>query len=315
MFRSFLQTQAWLDFQSRAGHKTWRFQDRGIQANVIRHEVKLSRNYLYIPHGPEIATEQMQAGIRNDVGYFISYLKQLARQEKSIFIKLEPLSDAVVELLYASGAKLKKSSQIIQPHKTLVLDLMLPELEFLGQMHHKTRYNIGLAEKKELAFRESKDAGEFWRMLQKTVKHDRFSSHPREYYEKMLELSGEPPHSSMSGGGELQTTLFMIDFQGKRVSAMLSLTYGDWAYYLHGAMDRDYRSTMAPYLLHWRAIQHFKERGFLRYDFWGIDANRWPGVTRFKLGLGGKVTEYPGAFDLVVSRFWYLMYSATKKIL
>ena len=181
---------------------------------------------------------------------------------------------------------------------------MLPELELLGQMHHKTRYNIGLAEKKELIFRESKDAGAFWKLLQKTVKHDRFSSHPKEYYEKMLELSGE-----------LQTTLFLIDHQGKPVAGMLALTYGDTAYYLHGAMDREYRSTMAPYLLHWRAIQHFKERGLLRYDFWGIDANRWPGVTRFKLGFGGKVIEYPGAFDLPTSRFWYLVYSAAKKVL
>lgn len=304
MNRSFLQTQAWLDFQKSVGHKTWHFQDRGIQANIIRHEVRLRKNYLYIPHGPEIATEQMQAGIRNDIGYFISYLKQLARQEKSMFIRLEPLSDVVVELLYASGAKLKRSSQMVQPHRTLVLDLMLPELELLGQMHHKTRYNVGLSEKKGLVFRESKDADEFWELLKKTAKYDRFSSHPREYYKKMLELSGE-----------LRTALFVVDHQGKPVAGMLALTHGDTAYYLHGAMDREYRSTMAPYLLHWRAIQHFKERGSLRYDFWGIDADRWPGVTRFKLGFGGRVIEYPGAFDMVVSKFWYLMYSAAKKIL
>ncbi len=304
MYRSFLQTRAWLDFQENVGHKTWHFQDRGIRANVIRHEVKLGKNYLYIPHGPEIATEQMQAGIRNDVGYFISYLEQLARQEKSMFIKIEPLSDTVVELLYASGAKLKKSSQMVQPHRTLVLDLMLPELELLGQMHHKTRYNIGLAEKKGLVFRESKDADEFWELLKKTAKYDRFSSHPREYYEKILELSGE-----------LATTLFLVDYHGRPVAGMLALAHGDTAYYLHGAMDREFRSTMAPYLLHWRAIRHFKERGSLRYDFWGIDANRWPGVTRFKLGFGGKVIEYPGAFDIAVSKFWYLVYSAAKKIL
>ena len=48
---------------------------------------------------------------------------------------------------------------------------------------------------------------------------------------------------------------------------------------------------------------------------WGIDAKRWPGVTRFKLGWGGQVKEYPGAFDMVLSRFWYMGYNMARRIL
>jgi len=58
----------------------------------------------------------------------------------------------------------------------------------------------------------------------------------------------------------------------------------------------------------------FKTRGYMFYDFWGIDSKKWPGVTRFKLGWGGNQVEYPGSFDLPISKFWYLVYKLAKKI-
>ena len=303
MLRSFLQTKAWLDFQSRAGHGTWHFNDGGIRANIIKHGSWFGKSYLYIPHGPEIAVEAIYSGIRNEIGRFVTHLKQLAQEQSAMFVKMEPLTDAVVELLYANGMKLKHSSKTVQPHKTLVLDLASPDLELLGQMHHKTRYNIGLAEKKGLSFQQSGNVDAFWKLMLKTTKHDGFSSHPKEYYEKLLQISGE-----------LQTTLFLVSWQDRPVAGMIALAYDDTAYFLHGAMDRECRSTMAPYLMHWEAIKYFKERGYKCYDFWGIDATRWPGVTRFKLGFGGTVVEYPGSFDLPISKFWYFVYRVARKI-
>ena len=87
------------------------------------------------------------------------------------------------------------------------------------------------------------------------------------------------------------------------------------AYYLHGAMDREYKSLMAPYFMHWEIIKKLKVEGCKLYDFWGIDAKKWPGVTRFKLGWGGDQKEYPGSFDLVISKFWYFIYGLARKIL
>ena len=86
------------------------------------------------------------------------------------------------------------------------------------------------------------------------------------------------------------------------------------AYYLHGAMDREYKSLMAPYFMHWEIIKKLQILGCKFYDLWGVDAKKWPGVTRFKLGWGGELREYSGSFDLVVSRFWYLVYSLARKV-
>ncbi|MDP3697052.1 MAG: peptidoglycan bridge formation glycyltransferase FemA/FemB family protein, partial [Candidatus Taylorbacteria bacterium] len=111
-----------------------------------------------------------------------------------------------------------------------------------------------------------------------------------------------------------QTKLFFVKYENKPIGAALVMIYHNSAHYLHGAMDREFKSLMAPYFMHWEIIRKFKNLMFKYYDFWGIDAKKWPGVTRFKLGWGGDIKEYPGSFDMPVSRLWYLAYSLARKI-
>ena len=299
--KSFLQTIDWLKFQESVGHKTWRFDDGKIRANIIKLGLPMGKSILYVPHGPEIDFEHVAGGLKNELSNFIKYLKDLAKEEKAIFVKIEPMSDIVIELMYRRG--FKRSSKQIQPYKTVVLDLNLPEEHLLGKMHTKTRYNIKVAEKHGIEIKPSKDVDEFWKLLQKTTKRDRFSSHSKEYYEKLLKLNGE-----------LKVDLLIAYNESKPVAGAIVLRYGDIGYYLHGASDYESRAMMAPYALHWDIIKYLKEKGISKYDFWGIDASKWPGVTRFKLGWGGDLKEYPGSFDLPVSRLWYLAYSLARRI-
>jgi hypothetical protein len=60
--KSFLQTNEWLDFQESIGHKVWRFDNGKIIANIIRHDLPFGKNYLYVPHGPEIDLDQITGG-------------------------------------------------------------------------------------------------------------------------------------------------------------------------------------------------------------------------------------------------------------
>ena len=48
--------------------------------------------------------------------------------------------------------------------------------------------------------------------------------------------------------------------------------------------------------------------------FHGIDENKWPGVTRFKIGFGGQIIKYPGTFDLVYDDAWYNIYKMVRQI-
>ncbi len=86
--KSFLQTQEWLEFQKETGHKVWRFDDGKIKANIIKLGLPLGKSMLYIPHGPEIDFEHVIGGIKNEVTNFVKYLKNLAKEEKSLFIKI-----------------------------------------------------------------------------------------------------------------------------------------------------------------------------------------------------------------------------------
>lgn len=308
MMKSFLQTQEWLDFQKHVGRKTWRFDDGKIRANIIQHSLPFGKNYLYIPHGPEISLGEIQSGLKNEVDNFLKYLKDLGKENKSIFVKMEPMEDVVMEVIYRKSIKHSKKS--IQPTKTVIIDLNLPEEELLSKMHHKTRYNIRVGEKKGLRLLEKNDLNSFWKLLKHTAKNDNFSTHDKSYYDKLLNTP------------ELNTRIVFVEHderplgtvREKLVAGAILLAHGETVYYLHGAMDRNYKSMMAPYLMHWEVIKWAKAQGYHYYDFWGIDAHRWPGVTRFKLGFGGQQVEYSGSFDMPISKIWYLIYKIARKI-
>ena len=302
--KSFLQTKEWLDFQRHLGRATWRFDNGKIAANVVAHKLPLGKNYLYIPHGPVLNFDNFDSGVKNETDNFLAYLKNLAKENKSIFVKIEPLSDSVMELIFR---KRMKRSGLVQPQRTVVLNLGLSEEELLSRMHHKTRYNINLASKKDLVFKEADDIEVFWKLLKKTAKKDKFQTHDKKYYFELYDF--------FKNGETLKTELFVVEYEGRAIAAALIMFYEDTAYYLHGAMDRGYKEFMAPYFMHWEIMKSLKVSGFKFYDLWGIDARRWPGVTRFKLGWGGETKEYPGSFDIPISKIWYLIYRIARKIL
>lgn len=318
MQTSFLQTTEWLNFQKSLGRKVWRFDNGVIRANIIRHDLPFKKSYIYIPHGPELNFDKIKSGVSNELKNFINHIKDGSKKERAIFIKMEPFYDTIPELLYQAGIKIKKSSKDIQPHKTVIMNLELIQEELLSRMHHKTRYNINLAEKKNLTFKESEDVRTFWNLLKKTAKTDNFSTHSFEYYKQLLEFfSAKSMHlggSALGGKNDLETRLFLVEYESRPVAGAIIMQYEGTAYYLHGASDREYRNLMAPYLMHWEIIKKYKADGCHYYDFWGVDANKWPGVTRFKLSFGGDTVEHPGSFDLPISKIWYLIYKITRKI-
>lgn len=301
--KSFLQTTEWLEFQKSIGRPAWRFDDGKVVANIIQHDLPFGMNYLYIPHGPEIHLDEIAGGLKNELESFVSYIKKLAKEQKSIFIKIEPLQDSTIELLY--GAGFKKSSKEIQPHRSVILDLEKSEEELLTAMHHKTRYNIKVADKSGIKINPSHDVEAFLKLLRKTAKRDKFSAHNENYYRKLLEFFQK---------GNLKTDLVLAYHSEKPVAGAIVLTADDICYYMHGASDHDARAMMAPYALHWEMIKYLKKQDLKMYDFWGIDAQKYPGVTRFKLGWGGRQVEYPGAFDMSIRGFWFLMYKILRKI-
>ena len=183
-------------------------------------------------------------------------------------------------------------------------------------MHQKTRYNLRLAEKKGVTVREARN-DEFevlWELMRNTCERDGFRLHGKEYYREMLksDLGVVISDSDNSNHQSLIIKLFFAEYEGKVIAANIIAFFGDTVTYVHGASADKYRNVMAPYLLQWHCIKTAKEQGYKYYDFYGIDENKWPGVTRFKKGFGGEELQYPGTFDAVFGEGWYNMYKALR---
>lgn len=321
---SFLQSFEWGDFQQEVGRKVWRvkiFEESKIYlfAQIFLHFLPFNKSYFYCPHGPVVDFEaepsKRNENLKKSLELLRNYFKSFSQDEGAIFFRLEPswqeTEKEKIEILRNLG--FRKSLNEIQPKDTLILDLTKSEEELLKEMHHKTRYNIRLARKRGVKIYQTTSSSEieiFYRLLTQTTKRDKFSSHPKEYYQKQLEILGKK--------GFLK--LFFAEYQKQVIAAILVSFYNQRATYLHGALDFNFRNLMAPHLLQMEAILTAKRLGCKIYDFWGIapsgavSHHPWQGITRFKRGFGGKEINYLGGWDYVFNKFWYLGYNLSHKL-
>jgi len=327
----FLQSFEWGQFQEKVVGKVWRLgvEDGGqliVVATIIKRALPMGKKYFYCPRGPII---DFRINNNSDtqikvINFLFGEIKKLTEREGVMFLRFEPQSEISAKGGSASGGKNLKSKIIktidVQPSKTLILDLSKSDEELLKQMHQKTRYNIKLAEKREVKITEAKPEqfNSCWPLMQQTSQRDKFRQHPKDYYKKMLAIDF--------------IKLFLAEYQNKIINLAIFSFFGDMISYLHGASANQYRNVMAPYLLHWQIIKLAKEQGFKYYDFGGIDEKRWPGLTRFKQGFarfaeaprldsarlaarrGGKEINYPGTFDLIFNQSWYNIYQMVRKV-
>ena len=280
----FLQSWEWGEFQKRLGRKFWRLEIEGEYLLIIKMPMPFGFNYLYIPRTRVEMTESK-----------ITVLKMLANQEQSLFIRIEPIKQALAALGF-------EQTKQVQPQKTLILDLRNSEDDLLGQMHQKTRYNIHLAEKKgvKLVASKSEEFPKFYDLLVDTFRRKSKELHSRIYYQKLYQ-----DHISK---------IYFAEYEGKILCANMMIFYGDTATYLHGGSSQDDKNIMAPHLLQWEQIKLAKAQGFKYYDFWGIDEVKWPGVTRFKKGFGGFEVGYEGTWELSINSWKYKIYKLVKRL-
>ncbi len=323
----FLQSWEWRESQETAGLgqcpvRRLVVEDNGnlvAVATIIKKLLPMGKSYFYCPRGPvtnfQFSISNFQS-ISNDLIFkynriikiLFEEIEKIIGKENAIFLRLEPQFT-----IQNSQFKIHRTIDI-QPSKTLILDLNKSEEELLGNMHQKTRYNIRLAEKKGVKIKESgkERFREFWQIMKETEKRDGFRLHDRNYYKRMLKHSKH--ELKLGRKNEFGIRLFLAEYKGKMIAVNIVSFFGDTATYMHGASSNEYRNMMATYLLQWHAIKLAKKLGYKYYDFYGIDEIKWLGVTRFKKGFGGKIFEYPGTFDLVFNKKWYIIYKVSRRL-
>ena len=289
-----LQTAAWGELKSAFGWQVARVESGPAAAQILVRQLPLGLRLAYIPRGP----------IGDWLPGLLPELDSACRAAGAFALTVEPDAPddpALTQQLVARG--FRPSRQPIQPRRTLLIRLDGSEDDILARMHQKTRYNIRLAAKKEVAVETWSDLKAFGQMMQDTAARDGFGAHAPAYYARAFEL--------FHPGGACE--LLVARHAGMTLAALMVFARGQRAWYLYGAsLDVD-RQRMPAYLLQWEAMRWAKSRGCTTYDLWGVPdaelealehdfATRsdglW-GVYRFKRGFGGELVRSIGAWDRV----------------
>lgn len=228
-------------------------------------------------------------------------LKEIAVQEKLIFIKLEPNyvpsekeRPKLLSLLKKAGCVPGK--RLFTP-STFWIDLTRSEEELLASFHPKTRYNIRVAQKNGVTVVEDNSDKAFQKYLaltRETVERQGFYAHTEKYHRLMWENLKE------AGIAHLLTARY----QDEIITTWILFAWKDFLYYPYGASTEKYKNVMANNLMMWEAIRFGKSLGLSTFDLWGREEGK--GFTRFKEGYSPKVVEFLGTWDLVISPLYYL---------
>ena len=312
----FLQSWQWGEFQETVGRKAVRLQlGEGekilAQFQGFVHKIGRLAKFIYFPgfYYPDILSP-------DGLSDWLSWLKMSGY----MFARMEPARPVAK----ADNFHYVKTASR-QPQHTLRLKVTSDETALLAAMHAKTRYNIGLAEKKGVEIKNEKEIEVFWELNRATAARDKFKSHSREYYDKMLALEGVYQLSAY--------------FAGRPIAAAILISFGETLTYLHGVSANQDRNLMAPYLLQWRAIELARKLGKEYYDFGGVArlyrkdgvktepketcfngfcwpaAHKWTGLTRFKVGFGGEPRARPEAFEVPFKNNLYRIFNLVKKFI
>ena len=316
---SFLQSWDWGDWQKRLGRTVYRFKIQDLRGGItgavqlVKIPLPWNKYYLYAPYGPVI-----------DSRFRPEDFKDLTQEVKNkfpdaLFLRLEPKAVFNFQLSTFNLPMVKSAN--IQPGKTLVMDLSLPETALLSAMHPKTRYNIRLAHKhgvvveKDLVITPGHGLyfQEAVELIVATAVRQGYKGHAKKYYENLVDFFAKRD----AGQSGVAISIYKALYHNQLLASAIIVDFGSTRTYLFGGSSESDKQIMAPYALHWQAMLDAKAAGLKTYDFWGLEtaSGKTQGFARFKQGFGGKAVEYPGAHDLPFSKAGYAAYRLTRSLL
>ena len=298
-----------------------------LKRQILRNAFAARLSILYSPKGPLL--DWSNEGLRNRV---LNDLQSFAKKQGAIFLKMDPdvvlgtgvpegTDDVIDQNGRAVVSELKRrgwrySSDQIQFKNTILIDLNPSEEELLAHMKQKTRYNIRLAEKKDVSVRVGKleDLPMLYKMYAETSMRDGFVIRDEDYYKTVWKSFIANQQSPVSNLQFPLAELLIAEFDNQPIAAIFVFYFAGRAYYVYGMSRELHRERMPTYLLQWEAIKRAKAKSYAIYDLWGApdlfdESDSMWGVYRFKGGLGGKVVRTLGAWDYSPNRLWYKMYS------
>lgn len=255
-------------------------------------------NYLYCPYGPIAETpENFKKALKS--------LKELAKRENAIFIRIEPQNPQFLKNLPKTAQK----STDLNPKETWALDLTGTDDDLKAKLpsrllrYYKNREKQGIT----IEISHNPDDIKYLLDLQKSLAKEKGIS---TFSENYLKTELKQPFA----------TLYLVKHNGEIIAAGLIFDDDTARYNLQGAQSEEGRKLHATGILTIQLILDAKEKGQKLFDFWGIAPENapkdhpWQGFTNFKKTFAGYEKDYAGTYDIVERPLKYRLYQILRKI-
>ncbi len=301
---TFLQTWAWGEWQTHQKKTVERFlfTDDGSVVGVgqaILTNTPLG-NYFYLPYGPLWSVDLPKSDI---VALFDSLKKELSLPNV-LCVRIEPTVKFDVTAVRAVKA------EAIQPPQTLIKDISASEEDLLSSLHHKTRYNIKVAQKHGVTVTtHDRPNKEVISLIMQTAARQKYRGYSPDYIDKLWNFFA-------TNDLGIKATGYLAIQNDTPLASGLMIDSCKTRMYLFGGSDYAHRNLMAPYLLHWQAMRDAKNSGKKYYDFGASEnaSGHTGGYMRFKLGFNPDILEFGGTHDLVIAQSKYKLYKLARKL-
>lgn len=297
------QSKAWQKLQEDLGETSF-YEKKGDYEYLAILKSTPVGNYLYLPYGPVYLDKN---------GFKAAYqsLKQLATENKAIFIRVEPLDPDFSKYAPAST----KKSKDLNPKETWLLDLKGNDEDLKAKLPSRLLRYYKNAEKNGIKIETSHNPEDIHYLLtlQKALADKKGINI---FSEKYLKTELAQPFS----------TLYVVKYQNpetnKEETVAAGLVFDDATtrYNLQGAQTEQGRKLHATGILTIQLIMDAKAKNLKTFDFWGIapegaPANHpWAGFTNFKKTFDGYEEDHAGTYDIVENSAKYKLYQITRKI-
>ena len=302
-----LQSRAWGEFKGRYGWlPLYRLHESGsetVAVLVLQRRIPGLGRLWYVPKGPGVCDPAAVARI----------VEGLRHEGRAFAIKVEPeipeSASAVRELQEHGFSKPARDVQITRA--TIVVDLRRDEDALLGSFKPKTRYNIRLAQRREVTVTavpaSEENVDRMYALMAATQSRAGFTLRPREYFAGYWRL-----HEA-AGQGQL----FFASWHGTLLAGVYATFLGRKAWYKDGGSTKEHADVMAPHLLQWEAMRWLRSRGIESYDLVAVpprdqlhEGHPLFGLYRFKSGFNETITEFVGTWDAVLDRRRYALWQS-----
>jgi lipid II:glycine glycyltransferase (peptidoglycan interpeptide bridge formation enzyme) len=250
----------------------------------------------YLPKGPGVTSARQLDDLLDE-------LKIFAGQHGVFAVKIEPeLADSDETRADFLKLGLVKVTPIQPNFSTVTLNISDDLDTVMANLNQKGRHAIKRAERDGVTVQRVESTDENCRLmydLLATTAEGSFRIRDYDYYKTFWQ------RYATTGNGQL----FFAYVDNQIVAGAYAIVFGNKSTYKDGASIRERTVYGASHLLQWHVITWAKENGSIIHDFCGsppsseIKNEQHPhyGIGRFKTSFNKEVTDYIGAWDMIIN--------------